>query len=60
MRTITMGITAVLSAGILMYSYHANLTGDQGKVGDRNPACATANTSTSPECQHDGKPGESK
>jgi len=40
MRRITIWITAGLSALILGYSHYANLTGDGGKTGDRNPACA--------------------
>ena len=49
MRRITIWITAGLSALILGYSHYANLTGDGGKTGDRNPACAL-------EC----RPGENK
>ena len=60
MRKVTVWITIVLSMLILGYSHYANLTGSNGKVGNANPSCTTTAAPTTPECQHDAKPGETK
>lgn len=58
MRRFTMCFTTVLSILILGYSYHANLTGDQGTTG--NQTCTPSATAADAQCQPTGRPGENK